>query len=141
MDFHNEKKPWKYDDSSNSPYYNQPTQSPIKRDPFAFASLVLCIASILMYCTFILPLIFGGLSILFAVLSYRPKKPLSPFAITGIAVSSFALVSCIFLLISSAILLQNPTYRAQMEQTSGIDIDALYQEVREAYGLPAQAGQ
>jgi hypothetical protein len=140
MDFRNNKNPWKYSDSSNSPYYNQPTQSPFKRDPFAYVSLLMGIAAIFTYCTLVLPIIFGGLSILFAVLSYRPKKPLSPLAITGIVVSCFALVTTIILLISSIILLQDPSYRAQISQISGVDFDAMLQQLREAYGLAGSTG-
>jgi hypothetical protein len=135
MDFNNDKNLWRYNDSTNSPYHNQPTQSPFKRDPFAYVSLLMGVIALITYCTLFIPLVCGGLSIIFAVLSYRPKKPLSPLAITGISVSCFALVTIIGLIVVSFILVQDPAYRAYALETSGIDIDAWMQQLREAYGL------
>jgi hypothetical protein len=60
---------------------------------------------------------------------------LSPLAITGISVSCFALVTIIGLVVLALILIQNPAYRAFALETSGIDIDAWMQQLREAYGL------
>jgi hypothetical protein len=120
MDFHNDKNLWKYSDSTKNPYYNQPTQTPFQRDPFAYVSMVMSITALFTYCTLFLPIICGGLSLLFAALSYRPKKPLSPYAITGITVSCCAIVTAMGLWVVSLILQQDPAFQAYISQVSGM---------------------
>jgi hypothetical protein len=120
MDFHNDKNLWKYSDSTKNPYYNQPTKSPFQRDPFAYVSMVMSITALFTYCTLFLPIICGGLSLLFAALSYRPKKPLSPYAITGITVSCCAVVTAIGLWVVSLILQQDPAFQAYISQIRGM---------------------
>lgn len=72
---------------------------------FAIASLVLGILALATFCTMILPFIFGGLSILFAILSHRKGEQLPGMSlggiltsISGIAIAAMILVMYIMML-------------------------------------------
>ncbi len=124
--------------------YQKPNYGSDKESSFASVALIMGILAILSICTGLLPLIFGGLGILFATLAKRRKQPLATPAIIGIVSSIFAMSISFFILVFSFIQLPimlkdpdmrqelNDTYKAvsgmtfdEMMEQSGIDIDAL----------------
>lgn len=80
---------------------NSVSQNSIKA--FSIASLVFGILSLVTCCTGILPLAAGGLSILFAVLSHRQKKPLPPMSLTGIIFAAIGMILGLILTIFTII--------------------------------------
>ncbi|MDR2043456.1 MAG: DUF4190 domain-containing protein [Clostridium sp.] len=134
---HSDKDLWTYRDSSKSPYYNQPTFDPHKKDAFSIASLVLGILALLFACTVFLPIPLGSLGILFAVLSFRRKRPFPPFALAGSLLSGIALALSAALIVSSLAMLpkmlQEEAYRRQLdllsEQLYGQDFETMLEKV------------
>jgi hypothetical protein len=106
MDSRNDKNLWKYTDSTNSSYYNQPTYGPFRRDLFATASFVLGLSALVMICTGIMPFPLGSLSILFGAFSYRKGKPISQLVLFGVAASVVGMICAIPLLVSAYIYIQ-----------------------------------
>ncbi len=109
-------------------------------NPFAKASLIMGIISILTMITGVLPLPFGALGILFAVLSHKKKKPLETPAFIGAITSTIGMsLSIVLIAISAAMLptmLRSPQYREQLnndvESMYGISFDELLEE---GYGI------
>lgn len=113
---------------------------------FATASLVFGILALVSFCTIVFPIIFGSLSILFAVLSHRKGQQLAGMAlggivtsVSGIAISVMIIVMYIMmlpqLLSDEAFLEQmNTTYEAMygqsfeemLEDTYGMSIEDLF---------------
>lgn len=138
MDYNQQPNRWS--DSSNSPYYNQPTHSPYRKELFSIASMVLGLLSLFSACTGIFPIPLGCLSILFAVLAFRKGKAKNPMAISGLVLSIIGVVSGVLLTIYSFILLpqtmKDPVFRQQMDvmtsQLYGMSFEEL---MKEYYGV------
>ncbi len=85
---------------------------------FAIASLILGILALASFCTIILPFVFGGLSILFAILSHRKGRQLPSMSLggiltsaSGIAISAMMIVMYLMMLPK---LLSDEAYMAQL---------------------------
>lgn len=108
-------------------------------NPFASASLILGILAFLSICTGVLPFIFGGLSILFAVLSKRRQKPLLSSAFIGVVSSSIGIVFSFVILAVAFIqlpeMLKDPTMRAQLNSTSEALYGVTFEEMLESNGI------
>jgi len=123
MDYRNDNNnPWKYNDSSNSPYHNQPTYSPYRKEAFSIASAICGLCCFLFWCTGILPIPLGALSILFAILAKRKGRKMHHLAITGIVLSCIGIVTAVFILATTYLLLpymmKDETYRNQLNAVS-----------------------
>ncbi len=107
---------------------------------FASASLVLGILALAGFCTIVAPFLFGGLSILFAVLSHRKGKQLSGAAlggmvtsISGIALSAMLLIMTILMLPS---MLTNEAMLQQLNDASESMYGISFEEMlEEGYGV------
>ncbi len=126
------------------PYNRQYTSD--EPSPFAKAALITGIIALVTIMTGILPLIFGSLSILFAVLSHKKNTPLESRALWGGIIGSVGLALAVAMIVVTITLLptilKDPEYRAQlnaqtesmygvpfdelMEESYGIDIDELF---------------
>lgn len=106
-------------DSSNSPYYNQPTHRPIYKDIFATVSLILGILSLISACTGLFSIIFGSLSILFAALDYRKGKKRHTSALSGIIMSCIGMAAGVLMIVYSFVTLpqtmKDPLFQKQMD--------------------------
>lgn len=108
--------------------------------PFAKASLITGIIALLTIMTGVLPLIFGSLSILFAILSHKKNTPLESRAlfgsITGAIGLAFATVMIVISVTLIPTILRDPEYRAQFNATTqsmyGVTFDELLEE---SYGI------
>lgn len=122
----------------DSNYHNQNVTAD-SENPFASASLILGILAFLSICTGILPFIFGGLSILFAVLSKRRQKPLLSSAFIGVAGSSISMVLSFVIIAVSIIqlpqMLNDPATRAQLDATSEALYGVTFDEMLENSGI------
>lgn len=135
MDYNN-NQPNSWNDSSRNPYYNQPVHNPYRKEIFAAVSLLFGILSLMASCTGILALPLGAMSILFAVLASRSKRPKNGMAVAGLTLSCIGMISGILLLIYSFMLLpqtlQDPVTRQQMdglcEQLYGMDFAEMMEE-------------
>ena len=88
------------EDSTNNPYYNQPTHSPYKGQGFAVACAVCGILSTILMSVIAAPFICAAFSYLFAELSYRKGKRRHHLAIYGLMGSAFGVGSGVFALIN-----------------------------------------
>lgn len=91
---------------------------PVDRNPFAKASIVLGAISVITFSSIYPAIIAGSLSILFAILSRKGRKPLHPLAKTGVIISiislSLAVLLAVFYLAQLPRLLQDESFRAQL---------------------------
>ncbi len=83
------------EDSTQNPYYNQPTHNPYKKEGFAIASMVSGILSMLSVCTVVGPVICIAFCILFAVLASRKGKRMSNFVVYGLLASMLGFISTV----------------------------------------------
>lgn len=139
-DWNNHQPGWNGGDSSNNPYYNQPTYNPYKKQAFATASVVLGILSLMSSCMGILSIPLAALSILFAILACRKGKRMNPMAVSGLAMACVGIVSGIVIAIRSFTMLpdmmQDPAYRQQMDNLSQALYGRSFEELlKEAYGI------
>lgn len=107
-------------DSSGSPYYNQPLHSPYINERFAIASVVFGALAMACTCVFIFPIAFASLGLLFAALSHRKGKKHGTILRTGIVFSTIGMIVGIIsgIFFFTTVLprtLENPIYREQME--------------------------
>lgn len=117
--------------------YYQSSSNPFQKNIFSAVSLMLGIFSVTSCCTGILSLPIGALGILFAVLTYRKGKSLSPLSIVGIVFSAIGILTSIFIIaytfIALPAMMENKAFREQMnavsEQMYGIEFDELMEEV------------
>ena len=107
-------------DTSGSPYYNQPLHSPYAQEKFAIAAIVCGVLAMVCNCVFIFPIMFASLGFIFVALSHRKGKKHSVMLRNGIILSAFGM----FIGIASGIIfftsilpkaLQNPLYQEQIE--------------------------
>ena len=107
---------------------------------FAIASLVFGILALAGFCTIVLSFLFGGLSILFAILSHRKGKSLSGTSLGGVlsSISGIALAS-VMLIMSLASLPAMLTNEATLKQLNDT-YESLYGQsfeemLEESYGM------
>lgn len=115
-------------------------QSNQKQNIFHIISLVMGILAILSICTAIIPIPLGAAGILFAILSHRKGKPLDTMALVGVVTSiagmatSFVLIAMSFLMLPA--MLQDETYREQLDMISESLYDMSFDEImEEGYGI------
>lgn len=136
MDYRNDRN---RQDSTHNPYYNQPTRSPYRENPFATAALVCGILSLLSTCTGFISLILGSLGILFAVLGSRKGKRMHQSAAAGIALSSMGLAFSVVILIVSFIqlpyMLKDDATRRQLDSLYESMTGQTFTEIMEEYGV------
>lgn len=125
-------------------YSTNQSQTQTTSSPFLTASAIFGVLALLSSITIFLPFVFGGLSILFAVLSHRHKEPLPTPALIGSITSVIGIVfaSCILIvtILELPDMLRDEQYRAFLNETyksingitfdeqleqNGIDLDAL----------------
>lgn len=119
--------------------YRQTSPAP-RRNPFAIASLVLGICSLLTVCTAVLPLPLGALGALFAALSYRRGRRMDAMAVTGLATSCLGLAFSVVIygtvLSMIPTMMRDPQYRDMLNRYSesiyGESYDDLFEK---AYGI------
>lgn len=103
-----------YNRNDQNGYYQANTQP---AQGFAIASMILGILSLCSCCTGIFPVVFGSLSILFAVLASRRNAPRNPLCMVGVWLSVLGIVLGIYLLITSVrAVITDPIYREQFNQ-------------------------
>lgn len=137
------RNPYGWKDSSNSPYYNQPTHNPYHKEIFSILSLLFGLLSLLLACTGIFSIPLGAFGILFAVLASRTGKKKNSMVISGILLSCIGIIFGGLLMVYSFITLpqamKDPTFQQQMdyftEPIYGIDFKEFMQKY---YGIDLQ---
>lgn len=115
-------------------------QSTQKSSPFVTASLIMGILAIVTILTGILPLFFGSLSILFAVLSHRKGTHLQTPAFIGVIISTigmaFSIVIIALVITMLPAMLRDSSYREQLNSMSESMYGMSFDEVmEESYGI------
>lgn len=111
-------------DSSNNPYYNQPTYDPFRKEIFAAMALLFGSLSLLASCTGVFSVIFGSLGILFAALAFRRRKKKNSLVVTGMVMSCVGIISgVLYVVVAIPMAMKDPLYQQQMnvitEQLTG----------------------
>lgn len=106
-------------DSSDSPYYNQPVHSPYLNERFALASMACGTAAMFLSCAFTLSIALSCLGFLFAVLAYRKGRKKSPYLKNGILLCSLGMLTGIlgglaFFIMVLPELMKNSFYSQQL---------------------------
>lgn len=138
MDHNQNNNGWdKWNSSaSNNSYYNQPTHSPYKGRGFEYAALICGLISVTVTCTGVLSLPLGALGILFAILTYRAGKKMSPVSKAGIWLSCTGLVLAVAMTVFTFATLparmKDPAFRNQLnimyEQMFGMNFEEFMKE-------------
>ena len=115
-------------------------QNTKKQNPFVTPSLILGVLAFATIMTGVLPLLFGGLSILFAVLSHRRGKRLETPAFIGVIGSTIGIAFSTVLIILAVsmmpTLFRNPEYRDYLNNMSESMYGITFDEVmEEGYGV------
>lgn len=114
---------------------NQNQANTVRKTPFAKASLIMGVLALLTIATGVLPLLFGALGILFAVLSHRKRKPLDTSALLGAVTSaiglSIAVVMFAITIMMLPTMLKDPEYREQLNSLTESMYGATFDEVME----------
>ena len=118
------------EDSSQSPYYRQPTHNPYLDEKFAIASICFGVRSMFCNFLFVFPISMPSLGLLFAAMAYRKGKRSSVLLRNGILLSCFGMFVGIGSMIS---LLRNPQFQAQLAAILNNYIQ-LYQRMNELSG-------
>lgn len=87
------------EDSTQNPYYNQPTHSPYRGQGFGIASMVCGILSMLLTCLGVVPFVLAAFSILFASLASRKGRRPNQLATNGLLTSCVGIISAIVMLV------------------------------------------
>lgn len=136
MDYQNNRN---REDSSQNPYYNQPTRSPFRQNTFATAALVCGILSLLSLCTGFISMVLGALGVLFAVLAFRKGKLLPQSATAGIILSGLGLVFSLMIIVATFVqlpaMLRNDATRQQMDEFYERMTGVTFTEIMEEYGF------
>lgn len=116
------------------------SQAQTTEKSFAIASLVLGVLALMGFCTILLSFVFGGLSILFAILSRRKAKQLPGLSLGGLLCSisgiALAFVMLIMVLASLPSLLRNEAYMQQLNNTYESLYGQSFEEMlEESYGI------
>ncbi len=143
MDYFN----WNEEYGSSTQHNSQPVYEP-RKNTFAMASCILGLLALVTICTGVFPVVFGALSILFAVLSHRKGRNLDNGAIAGIAMSALGLLFATFILFFTfkmlPTMLENEAFREQMNYTSqqiyGVDFDTIMEQYYDM-GLIERTGE
>lgn len=143
MDYFN----WNEEYGSSAQHNSQPVYEP-RKNTFAIASCILGLLALVTICTGVFPLVFGSLSILFAILSHRKGRNMDNPAIAGIALSSIGLLFAVFILFFTfkmlPSMLENEAFREQMNYTSqqlyGTDFDTIMEQYYDM-GLIERTGE
>lgn len=124
---------WNRDQTNKSNGQNEAQpQAPRRQSGFLAACLIFSILALCTVCTGVLPLVFGSLSILFAVLSKRRSSRPEPMGIIGIVLSAVGSAFGLFLIIVSFYMVYSPNspmpeaheeMNAIMERIYGMDAD------------------
>lgn len=131
MDYNQNVSPNQY--QTNSPYHQQ--EAP--KSAFSSVALVFAIGSLLTIMTVYLPLIFGSLAIIFAVLSKGARLKFNMTELLTIALSVFSIVIVIIAMVAAIyILIMNPQYvidsiemmAPMLEQIYGVTADEIIQQ-------------
>ena len=131
MDYNQNSTPNQY--QTNSPYNHQ--EAP--RSAFSSVALVFAIGSLLTVMTVYLPLIFGSLAIIFAVLSKGARLKCNITELLTIAISLFSITIVIIAMVAAIyILIMNPQYvidsieamAPMLEQIYGVTADEIIQQ-------------
>ena len=124
-------------DNSNNGYSNSVYRNAKSPDEsanvFCVFSLILGILAIISFFTVYLPFIFGGLAIIFGILSRGNQKKFHPLAIAGFYTASGGLLVIIVLLVTIiTMFFTNPTFYDTVngfwEETYGVDLDTYIEE-------------
>lgn len=131
MDNQNNQDNWRYNNQYNSPYGN-PSQR--QQNTFITMALVFGLLAFFSSMFVITPFIFGGLSIIFAILSKTSKQKMAASAIAGIA-ASIAGMACTVCMVGIVyyMLFNVPEYRElinkQYEQMYGQSFDEMLEDM------------
>lgn len=114
-------------------YYNQP-YTPIRKNNFALASLILGVCTLILMCTGVFSLITGSLGILFAVLSRRQGRFERP-SMMGLVTSAIGFGFSLLMVIMSTVMIfashTNPNVEAVLdasfESAYGMDFDEFFE--------------
>jgi len=117
---------------SGSIYRNQ-KNSAESANVFSIFSLVLGILAILSFFTVYFPFIFGGLSIIFGILSRGNQKKFHSLAIAGFYTAASGILVILVLLVTIiTMLFTNPTFYNMVDEfwkdTYGVDLDTYIEE-------------
>ena len=109
------------EDSTQNPYYNQPTHSPYKNEGFAVAAMVCAALALVTTCVPTLAFMFGCTGIFFALMGRRKGKRPSAILRTATTLAcvgfGISLCSCgYFFLVTLPKQLEDPTVRAYLQQ-------------------------
>lgn len=120
--------------------YQQPIHQPKKSNGFVTASLIFGVLAFATVLTGFLPLFFGSLSILFAILAHRKGKRMETSAFLGVIASSIAMaLSVVLIAIAVSLMptmLKDPAYREQLNNMSETMYGITFDEVlEEGYGI------
>lgn len=86
------------EDSTNNPYYNQPTHSPYRGQGFAIASVCCGISSMLFTCMLFVPIVLAAFGFLFAALAYRKGRRRNHLVTNGMLTSFVGIISAIIMI-------------------------------------------
>jgi hypothetical protein len=121
------------DYQSYESYQNQ--ANTVRKTPLAKASLIMGVLALLTIATGVLPLLFGALGVLFAILSHRKRKPLDTSALLGAVTSaiglSIAIVMFAITIMMLPTMLKDPEYREQLNSLTESMYGASFDEVME----------
>lgn len=124
---------------SNTQYQSNTTNSPRQRgNSFATASLIMGILAVLTLCTIYLPIVFGSLSIIFAVLSKGSQQRMAGashagimLSLMGITLSVVTIVTTVFLLLTNPNIYQE--YKKELNTIFSQQYGITYDEFMEQY--------
>lgn len=125
------------ENSSNSPYYNQPTYDPFRKEIFAALALLFGSLSLLASCTGVFSVIFGSLGILFSALAFRSRKKKSSLAVMGVIMSCVGIITgVLYIVVAVPMAMKDPLYQQQMnyitEQLTG---ESFTEFMENTYGI------
>lgn len=128
----------KRQDSSQSPYYQQPVHNPLLDEKFSIAAIFCGVSAMFCNCIFLLPITLASLGFLFCALSYRKGKKRSLLQRNAVLFCCFGMVAGAFscLTFFNTVLprsLQDPFFRNQF--TLLVDT---WLRLLQAYGLDFQ---
>lgn len=125
------------ENSSNSPYFNQPTYDPFRKEIFAAMALLFGSLSLLASCTGVFSVIFGSLGILFSALAFRRRKKKSSLAVMGVIMSCVGIITgVLYIAVAVPMAMKDPLYQQQMnyitEQLTG---ESFTEFMENTYGI------
>lgn len=123
--------------------YQKPYYDSDKESPFSSAALFMGILAILSSCTVLPGLFFGSLSLLFAHLTKRLRRPLPSHASIGVTTGVIGICLSVVIGISTMIQLssdlKNPEFRQEFNDTYKALSGMTFDETLEQYGIDIDA--